>query len=370
MRIVYVSPRHPYSIGGVEYTVQKLAEGMVARGHQVSVICGTSAIKKSTIEEINGIKVLNIPTCSPKGSFHLPKDKRLIENYLTNDVDIVHAHSAHAIISTIPLNLKKSTTTKWRLVYTLHFSTPGYSLFKRLLWKLFWKRRINSRLKYVDAIHSTSEVESHLIKDTFSSANGKTTLIPLGMDDDVFGYCWKGIESDYIIYCGRLEKYKRIELTVKSVELVRKQGYDVDFVIVGKGSRAAYLDKLAKDHKWITCMRPKPRQEYLKLLSNARAAVNLSSAENFNLFLAEACVMGVPIVATPNAAAFCPQFANVHKLEPNTIAATIVNALLRPKSCIFPETCTPSSWNEIVEQFEKFYTNLLDKQTKPTLRAI
>jgi len=370
MHIVYVSPRHPYSIGGVEYTVQKLAEGMAAKGHQVSVICGNSAIKKSTTEEVNGISVLNVPTFSPKNAFHIPKDKQAIKNFLTNDIDIVHTHSVHAIISTLPLNLKKSLNPKWKLVYTLHFSTPGYSLFKRLLWKLFWKRRINSGLKYADAIHSTSEVESNLITDTFSVANKKLTLIPLGMDENVFSYRWKGLESDYIIYCGRLEKYKRIELAVKSIELVRKQGHDIDFIIVGKGSRAAYFNKLSKDFGWITCLRPKPRKDYLELLSNARAAINLSSAENFNLFLAEACVMGVPIVATPEAAAFCPRFANVHKLESNSIAATIVDALLQPKTCIFPETCAPPSWNNVIGRFESFYMNILDKHSKITLREM
>lgn len=360
MHIVYVSPRHPYSIGGVEYTVQKLAEGMVARGHQVSVICGNSAIRKSKTENINGVNVLNIPAYSPNNSFHMPKDKSAIKNYLTNDIDLVHTHSAHALISTLPLNLKKSMKPKWKLIYTLHFSTPGYSLFKRVLWKLFWRRHINSSLKYAEAIHSTSEVESSLITEAFSNANRKLTLIPLGMNNDVFSYRWKGLESDYIVYCGRLEKYKRIELAVKSIELVREQGHDVDFIIVGKGSRAVYFNKLSKDFDWITCMRPKPRQEYLELLSNARIAINLSSAENFNLFLAEACVMGVPIVGTPEAAAFCPQFANVYYLEPDSVSNVIVNALLKPRACIFPETCAPPSWTDVVDQFEKFYMKVLN----------
>jgi len=238
------------------------------------------------------------------------------------------------------------------------------------LWKLFWRRHINSSLKNVDAIHSTSEVESSLITDVFSNANGKLTLIPLGIDNDIFSYRWKGLESDYIIYCGRLEKYKRIELAVKSIDLVREQGYDINFIIIGKGSRAAYLNKLSKDFEWITCMPPKPRKEYLELLSNARAAINLSSAENFNLFLAEACVMGVPIVATHEAAAFCSRFANIHKLESNAIASTIVNALLQPKTCIFPETCAPPSWNDVVGRFESFYMNILGKQSKITLREM
>jgi glycosyltransferase involved in cell wall biosynthesis len=355
MNIVQVSPKYYPSVGGVEHTVQKLAEGMKARGHTVAVVCGSPSARKVKSEEVNGVEVFRVPTYSPRNAFHIPKDREAMENFLDKDVDIVHTHSAHAVISMVPLDLKRSINPRWKLVYTMHFSTPGYTFSRRVLWRLFWRRQIDAGLKYVDAIHSTSMLESNVILKQFSSAKGKLALIPLGLDEDVFRYSWKGKDSNYILYCGRVEKYKRIDLAVKSIEHVRRQGHDVKFFIVGDGSRSGYFRRMAENNGWVNYMQPKPRREYLELLSNARAVINLSSAENFNLFLAEACAIGVPIVATPEAAAFYPELANVNDLNPRAVANVIARAISEPATCIFPKACMPKSWTDVVTQFEKLY---------------
>ena len=114
----------------------------------------------------------------------------MIEDLLSNDWDVVHTHSAHSVLSILPLELKKPRKAKWPLIYSMHFSSPGYTFFRSFLWKLFWQRRINSGLKYVDAVHSTSSFESKAILNHFSNAEGKVSLIPLGLDDDVFGRRW------------------------------------------------------------------------------------------------------------------------------------------------------------------------------------
>ena len=359
MNIVQVSPKYYPSVGGVEHTVQKLAEGMKARGHTVAVVCGSPSARKVKSEEVNGVEVFRVPTYSPRNAFHIPKDRKAMENFLDKDVDIVHTHSAHAVISMLPLRLKKSLKPRWKLVYSLHFSTPGYTLFRSVLWRLIWKRQINSGLKHVDAIHSTSILESKSLRDHFSNAEGKVALIPLGLDEDVFCSHWKGVESDYVLYCGRVEKYKQIDLAVKSIERVRKRGYAVKFYIVGDGSRSGHFKKMAENKDWIICMPHRQRNEYLELLSNARAVINLSSAENFNLFLAEACAVGVPIVATPEAAAFCPESANVTSLETSEIERVVISALLQPDKCIFRKDCALRSWNDVIDLFESFYVKVL-----------
>jgi len=359
MKILQVSPRYYSSVGGVEYTVKRLVEGMKNRGHQVALACGDPSARDVEISESDGVEVLRVPTYAPGGAFHIPKDRSAVEKFIGNDVDVVHTHSVHAVISMLPLAFKKSMEVRWKLVYTMHFSTSGYTFFRRVLWKLYWKRRINLGLKFVDAIHATSLLESNLVKEQFDNAERKLTIIPLGIDDDVFRYRWKGRNSDYVLYCGRLEKYKRIDLAVKSVELARRRGYDVDLVIVGDGSESDHFRKKAEKNTWITCMQFRPRDEYLELLSNARAVINLSSAENFNLFLAEACSIGVPIVATPEAAAFCPEFANVTRLETDEVGSVVARALSQPDTCIFPKESSLMPWNDVIGMFESLYVKVL-----------
>jgi hypothetical protein len=71
--------------------------------------------------------------------------------------------------------------------------------------------------------------------------------------------------------------------------------------------------------------------------------------------LAEACAIGVPIVATPEAAAFYPELANVNDLNPRAVANVIARAISEPATCIFPKACMPKSWTDVVTQFEKLY---------------
>lgn len=360
MRILQVCPRYYESIGGVEYTVQKLSEGLKNRGHEVSVVCGSSSSKTMEIVEVHGIKVVKVPTYAPSNSFHVPKNRKMFEELIGDDLDIVHTHSAHSVISMLPLELKKSPKIKWKLVYSMHFSTPGYTFFRSSLWRLFWKRRINSGLKTVDVVHSTSLLESRFVLSQFSNAEGKISIVPLGLDEDVFDSRWTGMKSDYILYCGRLEKYKRIDIAIKSIERVRERGYPVKFFIVGHGSQSGYYKKIAENKDWIVYLPHRQRKEYLALLSNARAVINLSSAENFNLFLAEACAIGVPIVATPEATAFCPEYANVNCLEANEVADVIVRVMSNSESFVFPRNCTPPAWKDAIGKFEKLYTVTLE----------
>jgi len=359
MKILQVSPRYYSSIGGVEYTVKKLVEGMKARGHEVAVVCGNSSTKDVEIVDEDGVEVVKVPTYAPCNAFHIPKNRSAVQKFFGNDVDVVHTHSVHAVISLLPMSFKKSLNPKWRLICTMHFSTLGYTFFRRVLWKLFWKNYVNSTLRYVDAIHSTSVLELNAIMRQFGNANGKMTLIPLGLDEDVFNVNWKGRESDYFLYCGRIERYKRLDFALKSVELVRRRGYNMRFIIVGEGSRSDHFRKMSKKNEWIVYMQPRSREEYLTLLANARAVINLSSAENFNLFLAEACAIGVPIVATPEAVAFCPEFGNVKNVKSEVVADMVVRVMLKPEDYILPKAFAPRPWKDVIEEFEKFYVNVL-----------
>ncbi len=358
LKILQICPKYYSSIGGVENAVKELAIGMKNRGHDISVLCGGSSSNGVETFEIDGIKIISIPTFAPGGAFHIPKNAKIIKGLIGNDIDIVHTHSAHAVISRSPMQIKKNSAAKWKLVYSMHFSTPGYSLSRRMLWRFLWKEKINTDLNFVDNIHTTSNLETKLVNKNFSNSGGKISQIPLGIPQDVFSYRWKGKNSDYFLYCGRIEKYKQIDLALKSIEALRKEGSSLKFFVIGNGSRSRYFEKMAKVHDWITYLPFREREEYLGLLSNARGVISMSSTENFNLFLAEACAIGVPIVATPGALAFCPEFANVEKNQIELVKHAVVKSLSEPESCIFPKKLA-QSWETVIDQFERFYEEVV-----------
>jgi glycosyltransferase involved in cell wall biosynthesis len=358
MKIIQVCPRDYQSVGGVEHVVQKLSEGLTNKGHEVTIVCGNSKINSVNQTENNKIKIIRIPTYSPKNSFHIPKDKNTVKEALGKNVDIVHSHSAHSVISLIPSDIKNNAEVNWKLIYSMHFSTLGYSMITRFIWRLFWKNRVNNSLKQADAIHSTSLIETNLLTKLFSNSAGKISLIPLGLDDDVFHYTWDGKDSDYILYSGRLEKYKQVDLALQAVQRIREKGHNLKLYVKGSGSQADYFKKIAAKKDWVVYLAPSERKNYLELVSQARAVISLSTAENFGIFLGEACAIGTPIIATPEASAFCPKWANIKSLELSAIEQVILTEISNPGISIFPKECCPLTWKEVVSHFEDFYKNI------------
>jgi len=357
LRIAYVTPRYFPYVGGVEYIVRNLAERLALRGHDVTVIAGEPRGKKTVSGEVNGVRVIRVPTHTIGEAYHIPKEKRTIKRLLRESFNVVHANSVHGVFSLLPLETKLDGTD-WKLVMSMHHSTEGYTFLRQIVWKLIWKPYVTNRLENVDLVHATSPVEANIVSKHFPSVKNRIVTIPLGIEEDVFTYRWKGRNSDYLLYCGRLEKYKRIDLAVDAVLHLAKLGYNIRLVIVGSGCMVGQIEKACRKHaEHIEYLPPKPRNEYLELMSNARCVINLSSAENFGIFLAEASAMGVPLIATREAVAFCPELANVKDLGPAHVAEAILKGLSSNTQDDFGE-CALKTWNEVVKEFESIYNIL------------
>jgi glycosyltransferase involved in cell wall biosynthesis len=358
LKIAYVTPRYFPYVGGVEYVVKNLAERLVLKGHEVTVVAGAPHEKKFSSEKINGVDVFRVPTYVISNSYHIPKEKESAKRIFDNSFDIVHAHSIHAVFSFLPIEVKSDGAT-WKLVITPHHSTTAYTLMRSLIWKLYWKRRITTLLKQADLVHVTSPIEAATVSKRFPVAKNKLVLIPLGIEEDVLNYIWKGQNSDYLVFCGRLEKYKGVDLAIQAVSILTNGGYKIRLIIAGSGSQAKEIDALCRNvGTCVSHIPPLPRDDYLKLVSNARGAISLSSAENFNIFLAEAYAMGVPVIATKEAAAFRPELANVTEFDPHHVAEAILEKLNTKTQVEFDERSI-KTWDEVVDTIESAYNSIL-----------
>jgi 1,2-diacylglycerol 3-alpha-glucosyltransferase len=358
LRIAYVTPRYFPHVGGVEYAVRNLAERLVLRGHEVTVVAGEPHGEKITSEKINGVDVIRVPTYVVSESYHVPKEKEAAKRVFDDSFDIVHTHSVHAVFSLLPLEVKLAGAP-WKLVTSPHHSTVAYSFLRSVIWKLFWKRRITALLKQADLVHVTSPIEAATVSKRFPVVKNKMVLIPLGIEEDVLNCMWNGQNSDYLVFCGRLEKYKRVDLAIKAVSVLASSGYKIRLVIVGSGSSAKEIDNACKKSgNYVSHIPPLPRDDYLKLVSNSRGAISLSSAENFNIFLAEAYAMGVPVVATQEAIAFHPELANVKRLDPHHVAEAILERITSKTQNEFDRNVI-KTWTEVVENFESTYTAII-----------
>jgi glycosyltransferase involved in cell wall biosynthesis len=298
--ILLVTPSYYPNIGGVEYVVKSTAERLAAAGHKTTVVTGDPRAEKPREEEINDVYVIRWPTWAPSGAYHIPKKRNQLRNLLQkllSDADAVHIHSAHAVLTVWAAAAARRINPDVRIVFTPHYHGTGHSALRRLLW-IPWRRYVARAVEAADAIHAASPREAALIKSHYPQSRGKTVVIPNGVEEDVFGYKWRGADSDYMMYAGRVEKYKRLEV---AVDLAVRLG--LRLLVVGRGAHRERLRRYARRRgAAVEFLDPQPRPDYLRLLAGARYAVNSSRQETYSVFAAEALAMGVPTIVTPEVA--------------------------------------------------------------------
>ena len=337
MNILIVSPQYYPFIGGVEYVVKSTAERLSKVGYNVTVLCGGKTMEETVI---NDVKVIRWPVFSPNNAYHIPlkiyKLKELLKKLII-DVDVVHIHNFHSVfpiwVGKNIWKLKKNI----KLVATGHYLVTGQSTLRNLLW-LFWKKYLKDFIKIVDIIHAVGRLEGERIVGSFPEAKNKLKVIVNGVEEDTVKYKWIGKNSDYIIYAGRLEKYKRVE---KVIDLAETLGLKA--IIVGKGAYRANLEEYSrKRYPNTKFMDYLPREKYLNLISKARYAINPSQREGFGIFIAEAMAIGVPAIVSKEVA--------------ETMDAPIVREVI--DGLFLVKRIEIQTWNDVIKEYiNKLYTN-------------
>ncbi len=280
--------------------MKSVAERMAKLGHEVTVVAGEPEAEKPREEEINGVRVIRWPTWAPSGAYHIPGKRsqlRSLLQRLLNDVDVVHIHNAHAVLTVWVAAAARRINPDVRIIFTPHYHGTGHSALRRLLW-IPWRRYVAHAVEATDAIHAVSPREARLFKSHYPQASGKIAIIPNGVEEDVFSYRWRGADSDYMMYAGKVERYKRLEV---AVDLARELG--LRMLVVGRGPHRERLRRYARRRgAAVEFLDSQPRPDYLRLLAGARYAVNPSRQEAYSIFAAEALAMAVPTITTSEVA--------------------------------------------------------------------
>ena len=342
MKILYVTPRYYPHIGGVEYVVKSIAERLAKMGHEVTVLAGEPSVKRAREEFVNNVKVIRWPTWTLKEAFHIPRIRSKLMSTLKElikVIDVAHIHSAHAVLP-VYIGIKvKELYPNVKLIFSPHYHAHGHTLIRELAWQMLWRKYVRKLIKYSDKIHAVSVVEAERIVRHYPEAKDKLIIISNGVEEDVFQYKWKGQNSDYTIYAGRIEKYKRID---EAYEVIKSIDMNLKFFVVGSGP---YLQKLKKKlaGKDVVFLPSQPRETYLQLLSDAKYAVNLSVNEAYSIFIAEALAIGVPCIASTTIAKALN--AETQKLP----YADNVTLLYEAKI---------ATWNEVVKKLVRLYNQV------------
>jgi len=292
MKIMFVvSHYYPY-IGGVEYVVKSVAERLVKKGHYATVLCGEPSINSPREEYVDGLHVFRWPVWAPGDAYHIPKMIGKLKSWLLNTVrehDVVHFHSIHSVLTVYSLDVLKNC--KVQKVLTPHYHGTGHTGFRRILWQT-WRRYVKKALDYVDLVHTVSDLESKLM---FKDFKVESVIIGHGVEEWLSETNWS--PSNYVMYSGRIEKYKNVDRLAGIVKILNSMGLDLELKIFGNGPYASKLMNHLKRLKIKYEFKPpQPYKKYIMYLSKASLFCLLSQREAYGLTVNEANVIGVPVV--------------------------------------------------------------------------
>jgi len=170
-------------------------------------------------------------------------------------------------------------------------------------------KRITSLIRQTfQAAHAVTAISSDIKKRVLhlGATPNKTYLIPHGIFSDGFKVSAEhqqtnGNDSRYILYLGRLEKDKGVDVLIKAFSAVKKKHPDIELRIAGEGKEINTLktlaDRLDIGHSvhFLGIIRGENK---IQALSKACLLVCPSRSEAFGIVILEAFAAGIPVIAS------------------------------------------------------------------------
>ncbi len=281
MKVMQISPYFPPHLGGVEYHVKGLSDGLAKRGYNVSVAssCGKSSSEFTCIPSID--------------LFYAPFPLKLPRI----EADVFHSHVPSPVFAFF---FRKSTPH----VVTYHndIEVPGKinglglpkpfrSTLERLNEKII--KPVLDEAKIILATTKSYAETSPVLGNYFH----KIRIVPNAVDLSAYPTGKK--KEKYVVFVGRMVEYKGIGLLLNAMKEVQKKEA-ISLVLVGDGYDRHVLEaKAARMGVNAIFTGRAERSSLIDILSRAEMLVlpSKSRLEAFGIVLLEAMACETPVLA-------------------------------------------------------------------------
>ncbi len=297
------------------------------------------------------------------------RSKLNIENY-----SLVHAHSLFSN-GYIAYRIKK----EYGIPYIVAVRSTDVNLFfKRLIYLRRLGVKILSEASRIILLSKTYEnhvIEKYIPENMKKKIRKKISIIPNGIDDFWFDNIADHkkkpeIPNVNILQIGHINKNKNVETTIKAVDLLIDQGYEIKFNVAGKMKNKKIIKKI-KFLDYINYLGFNPKEDLVKIFEASDIFILPSVYETFGLVYAEAMSQGLPVIYS-RGQGFDGQFENgevgfsVDCFNSEDIARRVVDILenfeLFSQNCI--NRVTKFKWSIIENQYRQIYKNIENNKAK------
>jgi glycosyltransferase involved in cell wall biosynthesis len=311
-------------VGGSDVYWLELAALLRNRGHSVSMFCASESDEKlPRAVDFDSPGVLDVFSFV----YNL-EAKRKIKGFFAG-VDVAHLHIYYGkLTGSILSEIKKAglpvvqTLHEYKVVcpvYTMHrggencYECAGNRFYKCLANRCNRGSYSRSLLSVVESYASLLSGSQSLV-DKFITVSDyqKNQIVAMGMPEDKIitvhnfvncdDYEPSGFVGEYLLYFGRVEKVKGIDVLIKAMSILKKNKRNVKLVIAGSGSYLEEAKQMVKDLRvteLISFVGHQSKDEIAKLLDGCFASVTPSVwAETFGLTLLESFAKERAVIAS------------------------------------------------------------------------
>lgn len=355
MRVLLTTDYYwPHIGGGVQVVVQQVAERLAQRGHGVAVL--TLNTRRALQEEwLNNVAVSRVPALeltrllgmqftAPLNPFKLRARLRSFQPH------VVHAHNRFFTTSVFATLFRGRTP----IVFTLHLGPVrmgrAVALYERLI-----SRRL---LRAADKVTAVSPLAAQVWP--------QARVIPNGVATELFRPAAEARQGFKVLCVGRLIRNKGPQRVLEAIPYMDPE---IKVAFVGDGplrsalqARARQLgvaDRVAFEGE---------REDVHRLLPTGSLLVRPSDTEGMSLAVLEALACGLPVVASPAAAAGLIEHGvngfSLTEMSPGEIGQYVNRLHKSPeewRELSRNARCTAErfSWEKAVDAYEELYESML-----------
>lgn len=219
-------------------------------------------------------------------------------------INFVHAHSLF-VNGYLAYKLKK----EYGLDYIVAVRNTDLNVFLKYMP---WMRKLGIKIMkesknviFISHAYKEQVLEKYVDESIKLEIEKKSVVVPNGVDKfwlENMSSEDKNNKSYKAIYIGTIDKNKNIITTINAISLLRNQGYDIKFDIIGEGKEKNKILKLVnKKHKnYISIHKYMTKEKLIEKYRESDIFIMPSITETFGLVYVEALTQGVPIIYTKN----------------------------------------------------------------------
>lgn len=248
MKIVHIHHHYWPVVGGLENAVKALAEEQARLGHEVHVVTSAyGAEGRPREEEINGVYVHRVKAVRLMGYPDLMYPLELPD--LFKDADVAHGHSQNSLFTVKMLQHAKKRGVKTAIHFMAVDALGDHpNPITRLLGSKYSSAVTKRAVREFDIHMARSLRDRELLMSRYGARD--VHYVPDGVSNELLNTEYLGdwfrrirnIESDYVLYIGRLHPLKGIHYLIKAMKIVSDEVKNSSLVIIGPGDQRPYID--------------------------------------------------------------------------------------------------------------------------------